>query len=106
MSAKQAVKSEYTNLKGIVVPESSRSEEDLALLTSDGKTIPLLKNEKYNFLKNLIWESVTTFGRIVKDPISKKEFLEVVFFSSAVPMSYIDLDSMESKKMGESMSFV
>lgn len=104
MRTRRITKSKYKNLKGIVVPQAHLSNEDLALLTTDGKTIPIVKNEKYNFLKNLIWESVSAFGRLVNDPITKKEFLEVIFFASATPMSYESLDLLDMDKIDESMT--
>jgi hypothetical protein len=90
MRTKRPIKKTYKNLKGIIIPQPSYVDP-LALLTSEGKTIPIVQNEKFNFLKNLIWESVIVFGRIIK--VSHKEMLEVIFFSSSTPPDLIMDDS-------------
>lgn len=98
MRTRRITKSKYKNLKGIVIPEAARSTEDLALLTPDGQTIPILKNEKFNFLKNLIWESVTVFGKIVKQ--SQREYLEVIFFTSSSPTNLFDYQDFDLTQEG------
>lgn len=82
---RRILKTKYKNLKGIVVPEGSH--DDLAFLSTEGKAIPILKNEKYQFLKNLIWESMSVFGKLVKK--SDREYLEVIFFSLSPPSDVI-----------------
>lgn len=92
---KEANKRKYKNLKGIIVPQNSYEEDSLALLTTDGQTLPIMKNEKFQFLKNLLWESVNVFGRMQK--IEKRELLEVLFFTSShSPVQILEIEDRVS----------
>jgi hypothetical protein len=101
MKIKKSSKYTYKYLKGIITPDSS-DKEHLALLTEEGKVLPLVKNEKSNFLKNLIWESVSIFGRITK--ASKRECIEVIFYSTSTPPNDILDNEFDHKKNNSSYS--
>lgn len=98
MRTKRPIKTKYKNLKGIIIPQNTK--ESLALLTPQGNVIPIIPNDKFHFLQNLIWESVYIFGKMIKK--NSKESLEVVFFSSPSPPNLLldmDLDSPDRKTL-------